>query len=73
MWRFKARFDRKSNKDIDALIAEWLEHDKPITILDLSGVPTEIMTSISGALLKIVYDALFWGQNTAVGENNNLC
>jgi len=57
----------KVTKDIDTLIAEWLEHDKPITILDLSGVPTEIMTSISGALLKIVYDALFWGQDTAVG------
>jgi DNA helicase HerA-like ATPase len=57
----------KIEKDIDSLIAEWLEHDKPITILDLSGIPTEIMTSISGALLKIVYDALFWGQNTAVG------
>jgi len=54
-------------KDIDTLLSEWLEHDKPITILDLSGVPTEIMTSISGALLKIVYDALFWGQNSAVG------
>jgi hypothetical protein len=54
-------------KDIDTLIAEWLEHDKPITILDLSGIPTEIMTSISGALLKIVYDALFWGQNTPAG------
>jgi hypothetical protein len=57
----------KVMQDIDTLISEWLEHDKPITILDLSGVPTEIMTSISGALLKIVYDALFWGQNTAVG------
>jgi len=57
----------KVTKDIDTLIAEWLEHEKSITILDLSGVPTEIMTSISGALLKIVYDALFWGQNTAVG------
>ena len=57
----------KVTKDIDTLISEWLEHDKPITILDLSGVPTEIMTSISGALLKIVYDALFWGQNSAVG------
>jgi hypothetical protein len=63
----KPDFTGKVTKDIDTLIAEWLEHDKPITILDLSGVPTEIMTSISGALLKIVYDALFWGQNTAVG------
>jgi hypothetical protein len=63
----KPDLEGKVKKDIDALIAEWLEHDKPITILDLSGVPTEIMTSISGALLKIVYDALFWGQNTPVG------
>jgi hypothetical protein len=64
---FKPNLTGKVTQDIDTLISEWLEHDKPITILDLSGVPTEIMTSISGALLKIVYDALFWGQNTAVG------
>jgi hypothetical protein len=63
----KPDLEGKVTKDIDTLIAEWLEHDKPITILDLSGVPTEIMTSISGTLLKIVYDALFWGQNIAVG------
>lgn len=53
--------------DIDMLLADWLGHEKPVTILDLSGVPPEIMISISGTLLKIIYDALYRGQNLSVG------
>ncbi len=53
--------------DLSNLLFEWLGSDKPITILDLSGIPSEIMTSISGTLLKIIYDALFWGQNLPNG------
>jgi len=54
-------------KDLSDLLYEWLGNNKPVTILDLSGIPSEIMTSISGTLLKIIYDALFWGQNLQVG------
>jgi hypothetical protein len=54
-------------KDISNLLFEWLGSEKPITILDLSGIPSDIMTSISGTLLKIIYDALFWGQNLPNG------
>lgn len=63
------RPDLKGNckRDLDELLGEWLCDENPITILDLSGVPGEIMSSISGTLLKIIYDALFWGQNTPVG------
>lgn len=57
----------KSKKDLNTLLSEWLNHDKPITILDLSGVPSEIMTSISGTIIKIIYDSLFWGQELSVG------
>lgn len=57
----------KCNKDLNDLLLDWLGDEKPITILDLYGIPGEIMSSISGTLLKIVYDALFWGQNTKVG------
>lgn len=57
----------KTSKDLDFLLLEWLGHDKTITILDLSGVPAVIMSSISGSLLKIMYDALFWAQNLPVG------
>src|SRR3990167_764675 len=53
--------------DLDSLLENWLSHEKPITILDLSGIPSEVMTSISGSILKIVYDALFWSQNLPVG------
>jgi len=31
--------DGKTAKDLDAILAGWLGHDRPITILDLSGVP----------------------------------
>lgn len=60
----------KINKDIDSLFIDWLGNSLPITILDLSGIPSEIMSSISGTLLKIIYDGLFWGVNTKVGGKN---
>lgn len=53
--------------DLDSMFFKWLGGDLPITILDLSGIPSEIMSSISGTLLKIIYDGLFWGVNTKVG------
>jgi len=59
--------DGKPKYDLSQILFEWLGNDKPVTILDLSGVPSEIMTSISGTLLKIIYDALFWGQNLPNG------
>lgn len=59
--------DGKVHKDLGDLLFEWLGSDKPITILDLSGIPNEIMISVSGTLLKIIYDALFWGQDLPNG------
>lgn len=53
--------------DLSNLLFEWIGGKKPITILDLSGIPSEIVTPISGTLLKIIYDALFWGQNLPNG------
>ena len=57
----------KIKKDLNNLLVDWMCHEKPITILDLSGIPPEIMVSISGTLIKIIYDALFWGQELEVG------
>jgi len=59
--------DGKVTKDLSSLLFEWIGGKQPITILDLSGIPSELMTSISGTLLKIIYDALFWGQNLPNG------
>lgn len=59
--------DGKTEKTLSDLLMSWLGNDKPVTILDLSDLPNEIMISISGTLLKIVYDALFWGQSLKIG------
>lgn len=65
--KYAPDLDGKVENDLSSLLFGWLGSDKPVTILDLSGIPSEIMTSISGTLLKIIYDALFWGQNISVG------
>lgn len=68
--KFNPDLNGKIKKDLDYLFLNWLGNDLPITILDLSGIPSEIMSSISGTLLKIIYDGLFWGVNTKVGGKN---
>ncbi|MDD5005054.1 MAG: ATP-binding protein [Candidatus Omnitrophica bacterium] len=59
--------DGKIKKDLDALLIDWLAHDRPITVLDLSGVPPEITAIVSGAVIRIAYDALFWAQDLPIG------
>jgi hypothetical protein len=50
------------NKDIDDLLAKWLNHDKPITVLDLGGVPFEIMDMVVGLISRILFESIFWGR-----------
>ena len=64
---YKPDLKGKCNKDLNNILIEWIGGNKPITILDLSGVPNEILQTISGTLLKIIFDALFWGQNLNIG------
>jgi len=54
-------------KDLDALLADWLGHEMPITILDLSGVPSQVLEQLIGAILRILYEALFWGKERSEG------
>jgi DNA helicase HerA-like ATPase len=54
-------------KDLSELLLSWIGDEKPITILDISDVPSDIMMSIAGTLLNIIYEALFWGQEVEVG------
>ena len=49
-------------KDLDILLETWIGADKPITILDLSGVPELILTDLIGVLLRLLFDALFWAR-----------
>jgi hypothetical protein len=53
--------------DLDKLLEGWLGHEKQITILDLSGVPSAVLTRLIGSILRIVYEALFWSREKSEG------
>lgn len=59
--------DGKIKKDLDGLLKDWLGHDKPITIFDLSGMPSARLTLLLGAVLDIIFEAAIWGRNFAEG------
>lgn len=53
--------------DLDTLLNEWIGAEQPITVFDLSGIPTTVLDDLVGALLRILYDGLFWGRALPVG------
>jgi uncharacterized protein len=61
----------KTREDLDSLLSGWLgsggKENKPITILDLSGVPTGITADLVGALLRLLFDGIFWGRKLSEG------
>lgn len=57
----------KIKKDLDGLLEDWLGHDKPITIFDLSGMPSARLTLLLGAVLDIIFESAIWGRNVTEG------
>lgn len=51
-----------TNDDLDSLLDAWIGVDVPITVFDLSGIPTAVVDDLVGAVLRILYDAVFWGR-----------
>lgn len=64
---YSPALDGSTPNDLPQLFTTWFGHGYPVSILDLSAIPSNIMQAISGCILKIIYDALYWGQNTLVG------
>jgi hypothetical protein len=48
--------------DLDALLESWVGADTPISVFDLSGIPAAVVDDLIGAVLRILYDAIFWGR-----------
>lgn len=61
------KLDGEVDKDLDSLMKNWIGTDKPVTILDLSGIPSSVLNDIIGVCLRIVYDGLFWSRNLPEG------
>lgn len=64
---WKPNLKGQVNQDLSELMKLWIGSNRPITILDLSGVPANIINSIVGILLRILYDGLFWARNLSEG------
>ena len=64
---YKPNLDGEIGHDLDSLVRDWVGHDKPITIFDVSGLPSEVRPTIVGTMLRVVYDMLFWAQNLPIG------
>ncbi|WP_339828955.1 DUF87 domain-containing protein [uncultured Parvibaculum sp.] len=49
------------------LMLGWLGSSRPITILDLSGIPSSMTNDIIGTVLRVLYDGLFWARKLSEG------
>jgi uncharacterized protein len=54
--------DGTTKADLDSLLASWVGEEVPVTVFDLSGIPVAVVDDLVGAVLRILYDALFWGR-----------
>jgi DNA helicase HerA-like ATPase len=65
--------DSTSPKDLHNLLNEWIGSGKKLAILDLSGVPFEVLDITVGLITRFVYDSMFWGRHeTYTGKNRPL-
>lgn len=50
-------------KDLNDLLNDWIGNDEKLTILDLSGVPFEVLDITVGLITRFIYDSMFWGRS----------
>ena len=59
--------DGEIQEDLGSLVASWIGSTEPVTVVDVSGIPSDVIGTVVGTMMQIVYDALFWGMGLAVG------
>lgn len=51
------------DSDLSDLLSSWLNHEHSITILDLAGVPSEVIDLVVGLVTRIIFEGNFWGRD----------
>lgn len=59
--------DGKTASDLDQLLRSWIGRDKPITVIDVSALPAEVLGVVVGSMLTLIYEALYWGMLLPTG------
>jgi len=62
--------DENSKFDLHDLLNSWIDSDQQLTILDLNGVPPEVLDITVGLITRFIYDSMFWGRNEAYTGKN---
>lgn len=68
--KWEPNIENEIESDLDELLKSWLGHDKPVTILDLSGIPSTRLDLLLGSLLDILFEASIWGRCLQEGMKN---
>lgn len=55
--------DCKSSKDLNNLLDDWIGGEERLTILDLAGVPFNVLDITVGLITRFVFDSMFWGRH----------
>lgn len=55
--------DATSRKDLHDLLNDWIGGDERLTILDLAGVPFNVLDITVGLITRFVFDSMFWGRH----------
>lgn len=50
-------------KDLCSLLNSWIGCNSKLAILDLSGVPFEVLDITVGLITRFIYDSMFWGRD----------
>lgn len=64
---WEPKLDGTVEEDLGQLLGGWLGGEKPITILDLSAVPSAVLERMIGSILRIVYEAIYWSREKPEG------
>lgn len=65
--KYTPGIDGKTAADLNELVAEWIGHGAPLSVIDVSDLPSDIANDVVGLLTQIVYDILFWANPLDVG------
>jgi len=55
--------DENSKLDLHDLLNSWIGSEEQLTILDLNGVPPEVLDITVGLITRFIYDSMFWGRH----------
>jgi hypothetical protein len=59
--------DGHATRDLSEVLTEWIGGPEPVTVLDVSGLPPEVLCTVVGTMLELIYGALFWAMELPVG------